>query len=355
MVVPGRPAMSAPQVADGSAPSDAQKPRLIVGTKVAPPFSMKGADGAWKGISIDLWNRVAARIGVQTEFREFDLKGLLKATETGAIDVGIAAITLTPARESVLDFSHSFYYTGLGIAVPASPESGILDAVKGIFTLQFLGAIGGLLALLFLVGVIIWFFERRANPEEFPPGAHGIWDGLWWSAVTMTTVGYGDKSPRSKAGRLVGLIWMFAGIIIISFFTAGIASSLTVNRLESSINGPEDLPGLRVGSIEKSSSAAYLLAHDITPNYYDSVEEGLGAVASGQADAFVYDRPIMQYQVKKQFANTVIVLDTVFDPQSYGIALPTGSKLREEINTALLAEQTDHQQWEAIKRRYLGN
>ena len=75
-----------------------------------------------------------------------------------------------------------------------------------------------------VVGVVMWLGERRRNQAQFGgTAAHGIGAGLWWSAVTMTTVGYGDKAPVTILGRLLGLVWMFAAIIIISSFTAAIA------------------------------------------------------------------------------------------------------------------------------------
>lgn len=74
----------------------------------------------------------------------------------------------------------------------------------------------------------------------------------------MTTVGYGDKAPRTVGGRAVGFIWMFTAIIVISFFTATIASSLTLTRLHSRVGGPQDLPHVRVGGLEGSAAVEYL-------------------------------------------------------------------------------------------------
>ena len=116
------------------------------------------------------------------------------------------------------------------------------------------------LALVLLgVGLLVWWFERRKNPNQFGGNpAKGIGSGFWWSAVTMTTVGYGDKAPLTVGGRLVALVWMFVALIIISSFTAAITSSLTVTQLESAVKGPEDLPKIRVGAIENTTSESYL-------------------------------------------------------------------------------------------------
>src|ERR1700690_3411819 len=51
---------------------------LVVGTRVAPPFSMKGRDGAWEGISIDLWRHVAERLHLR-----YRLEGRGRGKERG--------------------------------------------------------------------------------------------------------------------------------------------------------------------------------------------------------------------------------------------------------------------------------
>lgn len=56
--------------------------KLIVGTKLAAPFAIKNADGTWQGISIELWQTIATKLGLTYELREFDLKGLLDGVAT---------------------------------------------------------------------------------------------------------------------------------------------------------------------------------------------------------------------------------------------------------------------------------
>ncbi len=54
-------------------------------------------------------------------------------------------------------------------------------------------------------------------------GELSVADALWWSATTMTTVGYGDISPVTPAGRLIGGLAMLLGISVFSLVTAKVA------------------------------------------------------------------------------------------------------------------------------------
>lgn len=328
---------------------------LIVGTKPSPPFAMKDADGKWTGISIELWKELADDLHVTYEIREFDIKGLLAAVEAKQIDIAVASLTITAEREEKLDFTHPIYSTGLSIAVRPGGGGGTMGMLKGLLTWDLLKLIGALFGLLGVIGALVWLFEHRKNDAQFAKHpVRGIGAGIWWSAVTMTTVGYGDKSPVTIAGRMLGLIWMFAAIIIISVFTASVTSTLTVDRLESAIRGPEDLPRVKVATIGGSTSAAYLDAHHIVYKDVPTVLAGEQLVLAGTVDAMVYDAPILQYTAKHELGGGLLVLPNVFDHQDYGFALPDGSPLREQVNRVLLKELASDN-WQALVERYLGN
>ncbi|KHK01200.1 Glutamine ABC transporter, periplasmic glutamine-binding protein [Desulfovibrio sp. TomC] len=310
--------------------------KLAVGVFIAPPFLEKDANGRYFGLAYDLWADVARDIGVTYTLQEFDLEGLLEAVRLGTIDVGISALSLTPERETVMDFSQPFYYSGLGIAVPVKSESVALRIIEAIFSEQLLLYVGSLAALLLVVGVLIWVVERRRNPAHFRPGGKGIGDGMWWSAVTMTSVGYGDATPKTLVGRVMGMVWMFASVVLLASFTAGITSSLTLNNLLGRVQGPADLHKVRTGVVADSSGEEELIAGHIGIRRYPSVEEGLAALVAGNLDAFVHDQPILHYYQHKDYTGDVHILPGFFDPQLYGFAFPRGSELRKSVNVALL-------------------
>jgi ABC-type amino acid transport substrate-binding protein len=327
---------------------------LVVGTKEAPPFAMKDRAGTWSGISIELWRLIAVDLNLKFNFKEFDLQGLLDGVKSGSLDAAVAALTITPEREQIFDFTHPFYTTGLGIAYAPKVRNPWLAVLERFLSLAFLKVVAGLSFLLLVVGILVWWFERRRNPGQFGGrSGKGIGAGFWWSAVTMTTVGYGDKAPITFAGRIVALIWMFAAIIIISGFTAAITSSLTVTQLESPVKGPKDLPKVRVGTIAHTTSASYLENNRISFRAYETPAEALKEIVDGKLDAFVYDAPILRYLVHKEFPGRLHVLPQTFVRQDYGIALPEGSPLREPINRVLLQKIGD-EAWQDILKQYFG-
>ncbi len=326
--------------------------KLRVSTKRAEPFSIY-EEGRWRGLSIELWERIAGNLDLEYEYVEQTIPEMLKSVEQGNSDIAVAALTVTHRREETLDFTHSVMSTGLGIATKTGESGGVLSVMGRLFSTEFLSATLGLLLLIGVVGVALWLFERRKNKEEFGGTIqHGIGAGMWWSAVTMTTVGYGDKSPRSLPGRLVALVWMFASIILISTFTAAIASSLTVSQLEGTIQGPEDLPGARIGTVPGTTSAQWLDKNLYRAREYDTVRDAMKALEAGKLDAVVYDAPILEYLANREVSG-VHVLPHRLVRQDYAFAVQKGADLRKLVNTELL-KILSSDVWEQLNRKYFG-
>jgi len=263
-------------------------------------------------------------------------------------------LTVTPEREEAFDFAHPFHTTGLGVAVVSKQGEGWIGGVKRFFSWAFLRVVLSLAALLLVVGAVVWLFERRGNPEQF--GRHwlkGIATGVWWSAVTMTTVGYGDKAPRTWMGRLLAMVWMFAAIVLISTFTATIAASLTVSGLETPAHRIEDLPRLRVTTVTGSTSAEYLTDHHIAFKGFADARSAVRAAAAGQADAVVYDAPVLRHLIQAELPGKLTVLPRRLERQDYAFAVPAGSPLREPLNRAIV-EKIRRPEWQDVLYRYLG-
>jgi voltage-gated potassium channel len=61
---------------------------------------------------------------------------------------------------------------------------------------------------------------------------YSTWDGIWWAITTMTTVGYGDLSPKTTLGRLIGIAVMLVGIGFIALVTGAIAQRFLAVQVE---------------------------------------------------------------------------------------------------------------------------
>lgn len=334
----------------------AQNQSLMVGTKITEPFVIQNNYGEWSGISFDLWKLVAKDLNIKYEVKSYNLEGLINAVAENEIDIAVSPLTITAEREKMFDFTHSYFTAGLSIAVPNKSNNSWFNTARNIFSIQFFEVVLIVTIVLFIVGFLVWLLERKKNKAEFGDGfSRGLGSSFWWAAVTMTTVGYGDKSPKSAGGRIIAIIWMFAGLIMISGFTAAIASALTVDKLDVGINSLADLNNVRVGTVRSSSSEEYLSQNGISFITTKSIEHGFSLIEDKQIDAFVYDAPLLKYFVKsKNISNKFRILPIILDPINYAFALPANSELRESINRVLLRE-IDKKEWKTLVVRYLGS
>ena len=330
----------------------ASNKELVIGTKEAPPFAMKDQDGTWHGISIDLWRRIADRLHLRYRFSEEPtVQALVARTADSSFDAAIAALTVTAARDRIVDFTQPFYSTGLGIAVSMS-ESRWRSVSRALLSYGFFQAVLALVGIAVLVGFVIWLLERRKT-EHFRGGAKGLGTGLWWSAIAMTQAGAAQNAPATLPGRMVAMGWMIASVIVIAVFTAGITSTLTKRELQGAVTGVNDLRSVRVGATTGSTSADYL-DHQLIPHHgFSGPQDGLKALQAGTIDAFVYDKPLLTWLILQDFSSTLHVLDVTFDRQNYAIALPEGSPLGRILNRALL-EETESDWWQQTLFKYLG-
>ena len=330
--------------------------KLRVGTLVAPPFAVKTVEGNWEGLSIDLWQRVAEDLDLEYELLEYSLQEeLIHDLGKGDLDVAVV-MSATAEHEALFDLSQSYYRSGLGIAVPAE-RTGInwFGIANRLFSLDFLLFFGALLLLTALSGTVIWLIEHRHNREMFGGRAiHGVAQSMWWAMVTMTTVGYGDKVPKSFWGRGVAFVWMIISIVVVACFTAAITTSLTVSELNGKVRGLHDLYSVRVGAPAQTETLKYLTKHAMAVRGFETIQEGLQAVNKGEIDSFVANESVLKHYVKTRFPDRLKVLHQTFNHYFVCMGLEPGSRLRETINRSMLTLLST-QDWERSVSFYTGN
>jgi len=327
---------------------------LVIGTKVAPPFAMKGDDGQWTGLSIELWKKIAGQLQIKYHFAEEpDIQSLLSGVESKKYDAAIAAITVNADREQRIEFSLPYYQSGLGIAVPANGPAIWHQAAQTLLSLGFLKAVGALIGITLVVGLLIWLFERKHNLDFGGHAVKGLGTSMWWTAEAMTQASTGQLGPKTLPGRVLAIFWMVASIIAIAVFTASVTSALTAGKLQGLIHDSSDLPDVRVGTVQGSAAVDYMTANRIEATLYANIDDGLKALEEGSIDAFVYDKPLLSWVVLHRNSQSVEVLSDGFEPQSYSIAFPVGSPLRRPISIATL-QIIESPWWRDTNFQYLG-
>lgn len=330
------------------------KRQLVVGTTLIEPFVLRGQDGVYRGLTMDLWDEVAKDLGLEYKVVEFNLDDLIKAVQAGVVDVAATALTVTSYREQIIDFSHPYYHTGLAIAVPEADLGGWREVVRHLFSSRPVMIMAIILAGLIIMGFLVWLAERRARCTQFGEGAKGVGQSLWWAAQTLSSVGYGDATPVTLSGRILAFVWMLVSLVLVSLFTAVITTALTVTNLNSAVRDVQDLISVRVGTVSGSTSENYLTTHRVDFYRFATPVDGMRALAEKRVSAFVFDEPVMQYIVKKELPDVIKVLPRRFDPQDYAFAVPNQSPLRKDINQALL-RRIHSEAWKNILYHYLGD
>ncbi len=340
----------------GTAPAlFSQNDTLTVGIYVNPPFVIQTADNQFEGLSIELWENIAKSQNLTFTYElQSDFIGVLKKLEYREIDLTINPMDVNAQRVDKFDMTQPYFISSIGVAIPYLNRSPLALFISNIFSWAFFKIILFLILVIFVFGFFLWLVERRQNKFQFRPGLLGLFDGLWWSAVTMTTVGYGDKAPKSNLGKAVAIIWMFTAVIIISSFTAGIASTLTITGLQTDITTAEDIRlGENIAVVGASNGEAYLLEEEIPiTQTYASPILALRALAKKENELLLYDHTILQYYVNRLSLGEKVKLLPITLKENYqSFMLPKDHPAFDGINVGLI-EEIQTESWEELQQKY---
>ncbi|WP_342076707.1 transporter substrate-binding domain-containing protein [Yoonia sp. SS1-5] len=308
---------------------------LTVATVTRAPFSMV-EDGKDVGFSIALWEKLASEINLSYRFVRYEtFSEMIAAVENGDADAAIANISITEDRETRMDFTQPIFETGLQIMLRGE-GNGTLSLIKSILSPRLLLAVLFFLAVTLGIGMLMWYFERRKQDMFGKTARDAAFPAFWWALNVIISSAHEEETPKSPMGRVFGTIMLICSLFLISFFTANITAALTLNAISEDVSNISDLDGRRVGTTAGSTTSSYLDLRGIQHRQYDTLDALLQAFETDSIDAVVFDGPILAYYLRTTQPEDVRLIERFFRREGYGIALPTGSVLREPLDRALL-------------------
>uniref|UniRef100_A0A8C5EAW5 Glutamate receptor 1-like n=1 Tax=Gouania willdenowi TaxID=441366 RepID=A0A8C5EAW5_GOUWI len=307
--------------------------------------------------------------------------GMVGELVYGKADVAVAPLTITLVREQVIDFTKPFMSLGISIMIkkPTKSKPGVfsfLDPLAYEIWMCIVFAYIGVSVVLFLVSRFSpyewkeeesddeeetnqtsgWTSQNQNQQKDSEGPEHtndfGIFNSLWFSLGAFMQQGC-DISPRSLSGRIVGGVWWFFTLIIISSYTANLAAFLTVERMVSPIEGAEDLAKqteIAYGTLDGGSTKEFFRRSKIAvfekmwsymrstdPSVFvKNTNEGVIRVRKAKGKyAYLLESSMNEYIEQRKPCDTMKVGGNL-DSKGYGVATPKGSPLRIPVNLAVL-------------------
>ncbi|XP_076352461.1 glutamate receptor 4-like isoform X3 [Tachypleus tridentatus] len=274
-------------------------------------------------------------------------------------DMAIAPLTITSARERVIDFTKPYMSLGISIMIkkPMKKKPGVFSFMNPLSKEIWMCIIFA------YVGVsVVLFLVSRFSPHEWRledtflgqsvSNDFSLMNSLWFSLGAFMQQGC-DVCPRSMAGRIVGSVWWFFTLIIISSYTANLAAFLTVERMVTPINSAEDLAKqteVEYGTLMYSSTQEFFKRSKIAVYarmwefmnsrkhvFTSSYDEGIRRVRESKGKyAFLLESTTNDYINERQPCDTMKVGRNL-DAKGFGVSTPLGSNLRDRLNLAVLS------------------
>lgn len=321
-------------------------------TFVSPPWVDRPGE-TFTGFHAELWRAIAKEAGLDFEMRAVaSWPEMRDRVIAGEADIAIQQHAIRAAIEDQVDFSQAVFDDGMQVLVPTSNALSVARVIAQ-FAGPPLAILGWMSVIVLIVAHLMWFAERNRVQSDFRAGyLAGIWDAVYWSIVTVTTVGYGDKSPKSNRGRVVALGWMLAGLFLLSMFVAQVTAAFTVDSLQTGIQGEADLPGRTIGTYDGGKQLRYLRNRGIAHAVGADTDAVVQLLRDGKVEALLLDVGNARYATSR-FGDYVEPAGPAFARGHIGYPMRPSSPHREAINQAVLRIREDGT-YQRIMEKYFG-
>ncbi|XP_022915868.1 glutamate receptor ionotropic, kainate 2 isoform X4 [Onthophagus taurus] len=353
---------------------------LIVMTREERPYVMEKDDknltgnARYEGFCIDLLKWIATQVGFQYSIRLVpdhmygvydpetkEWNGIVRELMERRADLAVASMTINYARESVIDFTKPFMNLGIGILfkVPTSQPTRLFSFMNPLAFEIWIYVLAAYMLVSFTLFVMARFSPYEWNnphpchqDSDIVENQFSVSNSFWFITGTFLRQGSG-LNPKATSTRIVGGIWWFFTLIIISSYTANLAAFLTVERMITPIESAQDLAeqtDIAYGTLSGGSTMTFFRDSKIgiyqkmwrfmegkrSQVFVSTYDEGVNRVLQGNY-AFLMESTMLDYAVQRDCNLTQI--GGLLDSKGYGIATPKGSPWRDKISLAILELQ----------------
>jgi polar amino acid transport system substrate-binding protein len=298
------------------------------------------------GFSIDLWNEIASHLKLITSYQVApDIDTLLVSLRTKRADVIVTGIFYSTERDREFEYSYPIMEAGLQVMVRDEGGGAVPTPLKDVFNLLFSKSaliwLGVALVIIIVPAHLIWLLDRGNEEGASPSKGYfpGILHAMTWATTAL--VSQVQTLPGQWLARIIGLLWMFAGVVFIALYTAELTATLTVDQIRGAINGPGDLPGKRVATIAQSAAATYLRGIKAEVQEFPTLDQMYQALIDGKADAILLGAPALRYYAAHDGIGRVKMVGPEFDRNDIGFLFQLGDPLRRRVSSELVALRED--------------
>ncbi|XP_061636970.1 glutamate receptor ionotropic, kainate 1 isoform X1 [Phyllopteryx taeniolatus] len=301
------------------------------------------------------------KYGAQNDRGEWN--GMVRELIDHVADLAVAPLTITYVREKVIDFSKPFMTLGISILYhkPNGTNPGVfsfLNPLSPDIWMYVLLACLGVSCVLFVIARFTpyeWYNPHPCNPDsDVVENNFTLINSVWFGVGALMQQG-SELMPKALSTRIVGGIWWFFTLIIISSYTANLAAFLTVERMDSPIDSADDLAKqtkIEYGAVRDGSTMTFFKKSKIST--YEKMwafmssrkntalvknnREGIQRVLTTDY-ALLMESTSIEYISQRNCNLTQI--GGLIDSKGYGVGTPIGSPYRDKVTIAILQLQEE--------------
>uniref|UniRef100_A0A671Q655 Glutamate receptor n=1 Tax=Sinocyclocheilus anshuiensis TaxID=1608454 RepID=A0A671Q655_9TELE len=316
-----------------------------------PYVTLKKSDKAlvgndrFEGFCIDLLKELASILGFSYEIHlvpdgkygfqddKGQWNGMIKELMEHRADLAVAPLTITFMREKAIDFSKPFLNTGISILYrrPNSTNSGFFSFLNPMTP---------------DIWVYILLAYLGVSCSDVVENNFTLLNSFWFGVGSLMQQG-SELMPKALSTRIIGGIWWFFTLIIISSYTANLAAFLTVERMDSPVDSADDLAkqtkieygvvkdGATMSFFKKSRVSTFekmwaFMSSRQSTSFVKSIEDGIQRVLKSDY-ALLMESTTIEYVTRRNCNLTQV--GGIIDSKGYGI----GSPYRDKITIAILS------------------